>query len=67
MLEVGFSYDVSPALGARLVATRCAELLASQEPMLLVPLMTDVHPRPGVAADDVRRRESLLSFEPIQD
>ena len=70
MLEVGFSYDVSPALGARLVASRCAELVASLDPMLLVPLTLD--PKPKVSghsvsvADDIGRRESLLSYESDQ-
>jgi hypothetical protein len=63
LLHVGFSYDVSPPLGARLVSQRCAELLASQEPMLLVPVIADSKPQPDVAADEGLPRESMLSFE----
>jgi hypothetical protein len=68
-LEVGSCYDVSPALGAHLVATRCGELLATQEPMLLVGLPDQrigygIASARAVATDRGRRSESILSYEP---
>ena len=67
-LQVGFSYDVSPALGAKLVTTNCAELIASEEPMLLVRIPAEnrapTSSRAVGVADDLGRRESLLVFEP---
>jgi hypothetical protein len=63
-LEVGSSYDVSPAVGAHLVGTRCGELISSQEPMLLVGLEEPFGY--DVAEDRGRRFDSILSFEPAE-
>ena len=70
VLQTGLSYDVSPALAVHLVSTRCAELIASLEPVLLVTL-TDARaastaaPARREGAGDTPRRnpESILSFE----
>lgn len=68
-LQLGLSYDVSPVLGAHLVGLRFADLMGTDDPMLLLPLSEQravlTVPRPRVLADDrgYRGGESLLAYE----